>query len=291
MAYFKSYDPFDLRTVDLNEWYVNRASNPELGATTFLGRSYSTWASYVVPPSESTDFFNVSLDFMGTALILDPITSLPASGTVRAISTWFYASDDAQWISNTQFLDFAIPASALASAIQTDSNADDAILLAQIMGGADRIDLSVYDDWFDAKAGNDTLSGDTGKDTLLGNAGNDSILGGAGNDYLSGDAGIDRLNGGTGSDIFIGGQSNDFLTGQRDRIVDQFIFDRSAGKDRIIGFEDGFDKIVITTGAERMADLRITDRGADVLVKFGTVEITVANIEPGNLTKADFLFL
>ena len=291
MAYFKAYDPFDLRNVDFNQWYVNRASSPELGATTLLDRSYDSWTSYVVPPSESTAFFDVSLDFMGTALTLDPITSLPASGTVRAISTWFYAFDDDQWFTNTQFLDFTIKASALASVIQTESTADDAALLTQIMRGADRIELSVYDDWFDAKAGNDTLSGDAGNDTLLGNAGNDSILGGAGNDSLSGAAGIDRLNGGTGRDTLSGGLGNDFLTGQRDRLVDQFIFDRSAGKDRITGFEDGFDRIVITTGAERMADLRITDRGADVLVKFGTVEITVANIEPGNLTKADFLFL
>lgn len=290
MAYLRTYDVTDSRNVDLNLWYVNSQAQLDTGAMTFLGRSYDSWISYIMPASEATDYFDLSLDFMGTGLTLDATTSLPVSGTVRGLSTWFFDEFEG-WVSNTQFLDFAIPAITFAAAIQTESVADDVALFAQMLATSDRIILSDYNDWFDAKGGNDTMTGGSGNDTLLGGLGNDIITGGNGRDILIGGAGADRLTGGTGADRMTGGTGNDILTGQRDRVADQFIFDRTSGIDRINGFEDGFDRIVITTGAERMSDLRITDTGANVLVKFGSVEITVANIEPSQLTKADFLFL
>ncbi len=282
MAYFKAYEAYDLRTVNFYDWFANRASAPELGATTFMTRSFDSWTSYITPPSEATGFVNIALDMMGTGIKLDGATSLPTSGTVKAF--WFSQFDqvEREWISKSVFLDFNASASAVATVLQTPATTDDAALLAQILSGSDTIILSTDNDWFDSKAGNDTVIGDSGNDTLLGSAGNDILTGGIGNDNLTGGTGLDRLTGGAGDDT---------LVGQRDKQADQFIFDRTSGKDSLIGFEDGFDKIAITTGAERMSDLRILDRGADVLVKFGLVEITVTKIEPSQLTKADFLFL
>lgn len=80
--------------------------------------------------------------------------------------------------------------------------------------------------------GNDTLKGDAGQDILFGGNGLDTLLGGADADMLYGDAGADRLNGGAGDDMLSGGAGNDV-----------FAFTDLGGKDEIIDFRRGQDKI------------------------------------------------
>jgi Ca2+-binding RTX toxin-like protein len=80
-----------------------------------------------------------------------------------------------------------------------------------------------YDDFIDARGGNDTITGFGGNDTLFGDSGNDIVRGDAGNDLLFGEHdyrvrpglnphfGDDTLYGGDGDDYIDGGQGNDML--------------------------------------------------------------------------------
>lgn len=78
----------------------------------------------------------------------------------------------------------------------------------------------------DGGSGNDTLYAGNGGDTLYGGAGDDSLVGGAGNDYLDGGAGNDTISGAAGADSYV------------IRIGD-------PGNDRLVGFQDGTDKMVL----------------------------------------------
>jgi Ca2+-binding RTX toxin-like protein len=71
----------------------------------------------------------------------------------------------------------------------------------------------------------------------VGNGGANRLTGADGNDVLSGMDGNDVLDGGVGTDLLIGGSG-----------ADQFLFDfgRPVGLDRVIDFESGIDKIVLT---------------------------------------------
>ncbi|WP_017999646.1 calcium-binding protein [Paracoccus sp. N5] len=129
-------------------------------------------------------------------------------------------------------------------------------------------------------AGNDILTGNALTNTLTASAGNDRIAGMGGHDRLFGQAGADRLRGGLGNDTLHGGPG-----------ADSFVFAAGDGADRILDFVDGQDRIVIESGAERFAELRITDLGADARISFGNVVIVLANIDHHLLTAQDFLFL
>lgn len=286
MATFKFWDALDLRTVDFSS--LNDATEINFYDNEIVTLNGQTYAD-VLQFFYNDDGFLTTSEFYGNNLVTGP--DVQTSGTVTAMYDWFLKPEDGEWYYNGMITGISIPAADIEAASQTVSRTDDLAIVAKLLAGNDGITLSAFGDWFDAKGGNDTMAGGSGNDTLLGGIGNDIIVGGNDRDVLIGGAGADRLTGGAGADRMTGGTGNDILTGQRDRAVDQFIFDRTSGIDRINGFENGYDKIVITTGAERMSDLRFFDRGANVMVKFGSVEITVANIEPSQLTKADFLFL
>ena len=87
----------------------------------------------------------------------------------------------------------------------------------------------------------------SGNDELWGTTGNDSISALAGNDTVHGGAGLDTLDGGEGQDVLIGGAGRDMLTGGAgaDRFVITATQDstRGAGRDAILDFEQGVDKI------------------------------------------------
>ncbi|WP_308219935.1 calcium-binding protein, partial [Roseomonas populi] len=90
-------------------------------------------------------------------------------------------------------------------------------------------------------SGSDAYWGTSGANTLSGLGGSDRLYGKGGNDRLEGGDGNDTLSGGAGSDDLIGG------TG-----ADQFVFDvapNASAVDRIIDFEAGMDKVVISRGA------------------------------------------
>ncbi len=138
------------------------------------------------------------------------------------------------------------------------------------LGGNDRLD---------GGAGNDRLFAGAGGDTLLGGAGNDILLGGEGADSLSGGAGLDRLTGGTQGDALRGGLG-----------ADRFVFAAGDGTDRILDWQDGQDRIEIASGANRLADLRITQVGDDVRIAFGANVILIDNALRSEFGAADFVF-
>lgn len=90
-------------------------------------------------------------------------------------------------------------------------------------GGADSIVGGAGDDTLDGGAGNDCINGSDGNDYILGgadsnylrgDAGDDSIVGGANFDDINGNQGDDTLRGGEGFDWVVGGQANDMLYGE-----------------------------------------------------------------------------
>lgn len=83
--------------------------------------------------------------------------------------------------------------------------------------------------------GNDYIDGRFGDDLLFGGTGNDTLKGGSGNDVLKGEEGDDLLNGESGNDLLRGGEGNDL-----------FVFKKHSGKDTILDFEQGHDRIEIT---------------------------------------------
>ena len=72
--------------------------------------------------------------------------------------------------------------------------------------------------------------------------------------------------------------------------ADRFVFLRGDGQDRIGDFQNGLDRIEIASGAERFADLRIVDGGANVVVSYGADRIALANIDHKLIDAGDFLF-
>lgn len=136
-------------------------------------------------------------------------------------------------------------------------------------------------------AGNDRFNLSSGNDRANGMGGSDVMNGGAGNDLLEGGAGRDRLSGGRGNDVLDGGAGSDVLSGGAG--ADQFVFARNGGADRITDFAQGQDMIRVT-GAEGMADLALSQSGADVLIRFGTAELRIEDARLAEFTAEDFLF-
>ncbi len=109
-------------------------------------------------------------------------------------------------------------------------------------------------DWLFGKSGDDILVSDDGNDLIHGGQGNDYLLGGEGRDSVLGNQGQDILNGGIGEDIVEGGLDNDRLDGGADndylmggRGNDEFVYRPGSGKDKIIDFSKGDDKIDLTS--------------------------------------------
>ena len=100
-------------------------------------------------------------------------------------------------------------------------------------------------------SGADTLVGNHLNNQLTGNDEADTLTGSGGNDTLEGGAGGDVLRGGSGQDILYGGLGQDFLTGGTD--ADSFVFADmtetavGAARDQILDFEQGIDRIELTS--------------------------------------------
>ena len=191
---------------------------------------------------------------------------------------------------------FRTAGSGFGLAQNTAGNADDIVIFNQIMRSNDLVFLSGQDDSIAtaagrdlvfAGAGNDTASGGNGNDLINGEAGNDSLSGGAGNDVLFGGDDIDRLVGGTGLDILVGGAGNDILTGGAN--ADRFVFGNNDGTDRIKDFTAG-DKILITDPTITLANVTITQVGANSSVHFGNTTVIVENVNTSFLTASRFIF-
>ena len=155
--------------------------------------------------------------------------------------------------------------------------------------GDDEIIGTRFNDIVEGKAGNDSIYGWAGDDLLKGDEGNDRIYGGRGSDDLQGDAGNDFLDGGNGSDILEGGLGNDRLLGGAGS--DVFLFaDVNAGRDRILDFQDGIDRIGFDLATvNSFADLDITQLASgNTLVSWDTGSVVMVGVTPAMLSAADF---
>ena len=108
-----------------------------------------------------------------------------------------------------------------------------------------------------------SISAGSGNDTIFGNTGNDTENGGKGNDMLYGEAGNDKLNGNAGNDSLIGGTGNDTLTGGDGNNV--FIFGKNSGKDVIVDYKVGKDKIKFL----EVGIVSSSVKGSDVVFNLG----------------------
>lgn len=154
--------------------------------------------------------------------------------------------------------------------------------------GNDRLSGTEGTNVIEGRDGNDHMLGRGGNDILRGNAGRDTLDGGAGNDRLEGGAGDDRLLGGAGDDRLDGGTGNDILTGGAG--ADIFVFRLGSGQDRVTDFQDGIDRIQITNGPSSFDALQLETRGADTVVRFDSVEITLTGIDQSLIDANDFIF-
>ena len=173
---------------------------------------------------------------------------------------------------------------------------------------------------------NDTLTGDGGDNTLEGGAGRDRINGGAGSDtasYAGSNAGVsvdlsvsghvigsgghadrdtlegienligsahgDTLVGGSGASMLEGGGGADVLTGNGG--ADVFVF-VAAGSDTVTDFQDGIDRIRITTaGIDSFTDdITVADAGDNATISWGGGSITLEGVDHNLLAADDFIF-
>lgn len=125
-----------------------------------------------------------------------------------------------------------------------------------------------------------TGMGNAEANRITGNAAANRLFGGSGGDYLIGGAGNDRLTGGTGNDTLSGGAGSD-----------RFIFFRAEGRDIITDFQNGYDRIEISTGAERYSDLSIAQAGANTLISFAGTQVILANFSARMVDPGDFVFV
>ncbi|MFD2858405.1 calcium-binding protein [Seohaeicola zhoushanensis] len=146
-------------------------------------------------------------------------------------------------------------------------------------------------------SGNDTLRGRAGEDTLHGGAGDDTLYGNRQADSLFGDDGNDTLFGGTSRDQLFGGKGDDMLWGElgNDRLTggdgkDGFGFGENFGRDRIIDFQIGIDKIHLDYAGASFEDLLFRGRGGDTVINTSQGVIVLEGIAVGDLSVSDFVF-
>ncbi|MDP5216571.1 calcium-binding protein [Ruegeria sp. 2205SS24-7] len=134
--------------------------------------------------------------------------------------------------------------------------------------GGDGADTAYGGDGEDALgggAGDDHLGGGTGKDRVFGGLGNDVIFGGSGADVLFGGADNDLIRGGLGNDTLNGGSGSDI-----------FVFKAKHGKDQIVDFELGLDRIAVEGEGIAFDDLSFTSNGGGVTVEIADLDHPLA---------------
>lgn len=158
--------------------------------------------------------------------------------------------------------------------------------------GDDHLQGSQGDDFVMGELGSDKLYGDIGNDTLNGGDGGDELYGNSGNDMLIGSLGNDKLNGNEGHDTLIGGSGTDSLTGGDG--VDVFVLQAGGGKDYIRDFQNGVDKLDLTSFdfdnfADFVTSTQITGKNS-VTLKFDSVSsVEVSGLSLSNLSADDVL--
>jgi Ca2+-binding RTX toxin-like protein len=137
--------------------------------------------------------------------------------------------------------------------------------------------------------------GTTEKLEVNGQGGDDTITAGHGLDgliklRLDGGKGNDVITGGDGDDLIIGGKGHDVLTGGKG--ADTFVFD--WGKDVITDFKNGVDTIKLghNTGVNSYGDFDqwISQEGDDVVIDFGSHELTFEDASASWFNAGDFVY-
>ncbi|MEM7693978.1 MAG: S8 family serine peptidase [Pseudomonadota bacterium] len=141
--------------------------------------------------------------------------------------------------------------------------------------GDDRMLGGVAQDIMRGNSGDDRMFGQNGKDVIKGGAGDDYGRGGTGRDTMDGGRGNDLLEGGGHNDALFGGRDDDTLDGGRgndslagEQGADVFRFGDDFGRDSVLGFEDGIDRIDFSTNStiNALSDIIITADGANALI-------------------------
>jgi Ca2+-binding RTX toxin-like protein len=173
--------------------------------------------------------------------------------------------------------------------------------------GVDTLPGSEGDDTIRGEEGSDIISGGNGADSLHGGSESDNVIGAAGADAMDGGAGDDGLFAGLDNDVLVGNLGADSLAGEQgdDRLTggegaDRFDFTTRGGKDRVVDFEDGIDRLFFfgfgadyDTSAE-IVDTAVQD-GTSVMITVpnngtaGTTKVILLNFELENLSTADFI--
>jgi Ca2+-binding RTX toxin-like protein len=276
MARAKFWDQFNLSTVVLNDIWEGAQSRFSDLDDPFRFRGI-TYDDALVLYSTEPDGTKLWFEQYGN-LVANANDSL--TGNITAIATWFLEAGEDEEFYNSYISGFSVDVKTLTDAMKSPGTADDLAIFRQMFSKSDTIRLSAFDDDIFGWKGNDTIFGGRGDDSISGDSGKDRLLGEAGNDILSGGKGRDALDGGLGKDTLTGGAS-----------VDQFLFNQTSGRDTVTDFQDGFDRIVISTGAESLADLTITSGTGGVIVAFETVRILLSGEVMGSITAADFDFV
>lgn len=149
--------------------------------------------------------------------------------------------------------------------------------------GNDTVGLGAGDDTY-----TDTLGG--GNNSVFAGAGDDTIDTGAGNDGIYGGAGDDDIDAGSGNDTIYGGVGDDDLSGEGGS--DTFVFAIGDGNDDISDFNVAGDDMIdfSALGVSGLADLIITDDGANTVIFYGEDDSVTLIGVTGGLDAADFIF-
>ncbi|ONG45381.1 hypothetical protein BKE38_26545 [Pseudoroseomonas deserti] len=127
-----------------------------------------------------------------------------------------------------------------------------------------------------SETGRDILDGGAGDDYLGGGGGDDILIGGTGNDVLAGSRGKDILYGGAGDDILRPGDDADILWGGSGADTFRYSYsvnavespDADGGRDVIMDFEVGIDKLDLRGYSVKPEDLDITKISQGLLLSF-----------------------
>lgn len=122
------------------------------------------------------------------------------------------------------------------------------------------------------------LDGRGKRDIIKAKGGNDVVLGGNGNDLLNGGSGDDLLDGGNGRDQYRGQGGADI-----------FVVREKQGRDRILDFKDGVDRIGLAKGLV-FDDLSIRQRGNKSIISVDDEKLAVVKgVQADQLGAADFV--
>jgi serralysin len=240
-------------------------ANFQVGAGQKFSFNFSTDLSLKAKEIENSNIEYNQATSAIAFLVLDTTKSHKPK-VIDYFASWGYLESSEQ-IGNLKFSDsknITITDKNKTSDIDGNNNID--FVLGTSLGNYDRyfkrdtqlsliqINLSAVEFLGDTLIGNlgtDVICGTIWDDRLTGTQQGEKIYSSIGNDKIKGRSGDDTLMGGLGDDYLVGGVGNDELTG--DRGSDRFSYKTFSpfnttdlGSDRIVDFETGSDRIVLS---------------------------------------------